>query len=387
MISKRFAFALFTLSALLALAVACGVAFATPLSAQKAAAQAKVRQVEQQLGSLQMSLERTVQQFDLARMKLQSAQYRVDRSRKQLRLAKYQLGVARTTLSNRVVAMYKQQPMSFMDVVFSSNSFADMTGLIQNWSAIGASDSQIVDTVESSVARVKRIKAESIAAREKARTYLAEVDTKKSRIEGKIAQQNQIYATEKQAVRTIEHKQAEAARIAAARAAEAARAAAAAATRATVAAAPVATPTAAASPTTGTSTTTSTGTTSTSAGTPVAAGAGHPEVIAIARHYLGVPYKYGGASPQTGFDCSGFVMYCYAQIGISLPHYSGAQQNMGVRVPMNALIPGDLVFRGMPVSYHVGMYAGGGVVIHSPHTGAVVSYESVLGWDFAVRLP
>ena len=79
-------------------------------------------------------------------------------------------------------------------------------------------------------------------------------------------------------------------------------------------------------------------------------------------------------------------MYCYAQIGISLPHYSGAQQNMGARVPMNQLVPGDLVFRGLPVSHHVGMYAGGGVAIHSPHTGAVVSYQSISYWDFAVRL-
>jgi cell wall-associated NlpC family hydrolase len=116
------------------------------------------------------------------------------------------------------------------------------------------------------------------------------------------------------------------------------------------------------------------------------AGAGHPEVIAIAKHYLGIPYKYGGASPATGFDCSGFVMYCYAQIGISLPHYSGYQQNMGTPVPMTALVPGDLVFRGRPVSYHVGMYAGGGLTIHSPHTGDVVRFAPLAGWEYAVRL-
>ncbi len=119
---------------------------------------------------------------------------------------------------------------------------------------------------------------------------------------------------------------------------------------------------------------------------PSAGGPGHPEVCAIAARYLGIPYLYGGASPSTGFDCSGFVMYVYAQIGISLPHYSGAQQQMGTPVPMNALLPGDLVFRGYP-AYHVGIYVGSGMVIHSPHTGAVVSYESVSGWDSAVRLP
>ena len=79
-------------------------------------------------------------------------------------------------------------------------------------------------------------------------------------------------------------------------------------------------------------------------------------------------------------------MYCYAQIGISLPHYSGYQQNMGTPVPMNALIPGDLVFMGYPVSYHVALYAGNGQVIQAPYTGAVVSYGSLAGFQYAVRL-
>jgi cell wall-associated NlpC family hydrolase len=96
---------------------------------------------------------------------------------------------------------------------------------------------------------------------------------------------------------------------------------------------------------------------------------------------------YGAANPAVGFDCSGLVMYCYAQIGIQLPHYSGYQQNMGVPVPMNALRPGDLVFMGYPVSYHVALYAGGGQVIEAPHTGDVVKYWPVSAFEYAVRLP
>ncbi len=60
---------------------------------------------------------------------------------------------------------------------------------------------------------------------------------------------------------------------------------------------------------------------------------------------------------------------------------------MGTPVPMNALIPGDLVFMGYPVSYHVALYAGGGQVIEAPHTGDVVRYDSVAGFQYAVRLP
>jgi cell wall-associated NlpC family hydrolase len=99
------------------------------------------------------------------------------------------------------------------------------------------------------------------------------------------------------------------------------------------------------------------------------------QVVAIAMRYLGVPYKWGGASPSTGFDCSGLTMYVYAQLGISLPHYAAAQYQMGVPVSRDQLQPGDLVFyRGLG---HMGMYIGGGNYIHAPQTGDVVKISGV----------
>ncbi|MDQ1004961.1 cell wall-associated NlpC family hydrolase [Neobacillus niacini] len=97
-------------------------------------------------------------------------------------------------------------------------------------------------------------------------------------------------------------------------------------------------------------------------------------VIANAKQYLGVPYVWGGSTPS-GFDCSGFVSYVYRSVGISLPRTSSAQQNVGTRVSMNQLQPGDLVFRGSP-AYHVGIYIGGGQYIHAPQTGDVVKIAS-----------
>jgi peptidoglycan DL-endopeptidase CwlO len=93
-------------------------------------------------------------------------------------------------------------------------------------------------------------------------------------------------------------------------------------------------------------------------------------VIANAKQYLGVPYVWGGSTPS-GFDCSGFVSYVYRSVGISLPRTSSAQQNVGTRISLNQLQPGDLVFRGSP-AYHVGIYIGGGQYIHAPQTGDVV---------------
>jgi peptidoglycan DL-endopeptidase CwlO len=101
-------------------------------------------------------------------------------------------------------------------------------------------------------------------------------------------------------------------------------------------------------------------------------------VVGIAMRYLGTPYQWGGSSPSTGFDCSGFVMYVFAQVGVSLPHNAAAQYGYGSPVSRSALQPGDIVFfNGLG---HNGIYVGGGQFIHSPHTGDVVKISSLSGW-------
>ena len=97
--------------------------------------------------------------------------------------------------------------------------------------------------------------------------------------------------------------------------------------------------------------------------------------IAAAQTMLGVPYRYGGSTPS-GFDCSGLMLWSWAQVGVSLPRTSGAQRAATQRITRDQLQPGDLVFYGSPVS-HVGMYVGGGQMIHSPHTGDVVKISPI----------
>ena len=97
--------------------------------------------------------------------------------------------------------------------------------------------------------------------------------------------------------------------------------------------------------------------------------------VAIAKRYLGVPYRWGGSSPATGFDCSGFVMYVYAKVGVSLPHNDAAQYRYGRAVSRAHLARGDLVF--FDGLGHVGIYVGRRRFIHAPHTGDVVKISSL----------
>jgi len=97
--------------------------------------------------------------------------------------------------------------------------------------------------------------------------------------------------------------------------------------------------------------------------------------VLFARHLVGVPYRWGGTSPSTGFDCSGFVQFVYRHYGIHLPRTTYSQFDTGRRVSRSALRPGDLVF--FDGVGHVGMYVGGGRFIHAPHSGTSVQISSL----------
>ena len=105
-------------------------------------------------------------------------------------------------------------------------------------------------------------------------------------------------------------------------------------------------------------------------------------IVRYARRFIGTRYSYGGTSPASGFDCSGFTRFVYAHFGITLPHWSGSQYGLGRRVSRTRLRPGDLVF--FDGLGHVGIYVGGGRFIHAPHTGTRVAIDPLSGW-YAAR--
>lgn len=125
--------------------------------------------------------------------------------------------------------------------------------------------------------------------------------------------------------------------------------------------------------TTGTTTSTNPGTgTGTGSGTTTSYDAKIAEVVAYAKQYLGVPYLWGGSSPA-GFDCSGLTSYVYNNLGLSIPRTASQQQR--ALTPTTDPVPGDLVFFGSP-AYHVGIYVSPGVMLDSPHPGAVVRLQA-----------
>jgi cell wall-associated NlpC family hydrolase/murein DD-endopeptidase MepM/ murein hydrolase activator NlpD len=104
------------------------------------------------------------------------------------------------------------------------------------------------------------------------------------------------------------------------------------------------------------------------------------KALAIAKEYLGTPYQWGGATPETNFDCSGLMQWAYKQVGIEIPRVTYDQVNVGEKIPkVDDLEAGDLVFfqDSSGDMHHVGMYIGDHKFIHAPHTGDVVKVSSL----------
>ncbi len=99
---------------------------------------------------------------------------------------------------------------------------------------------------------------------------------------------------------------------------------------------------------------------------------------------VGVPYRWGGESPDSGFDCSGLVRWSYGRVGVDVPHNSHALFGVGRRVPRAAMEPGDvLFFRGLG---HVGLYIGSGQMVHAPYSGKSVEIVRLSATNYGRRL-
>jgi cell wall-associated NlpC family hydrolase len=108
------------------------------------------------------------------------------------------------------------------------------------------------------------------------------------------------------------------------------------------------------------------------------------QAVAIAAEQQGKPYVWAAAGPYA-FDCSGLTMYVYGRLGRSIPHNTNSQYAAVAHISQGAKAPGDLIFFGSPGNvYHVGIYAGGDMMWHAPHSGTVVQLSPIWTSDYLV---
>ena len=319
------------------------------------ARQSQAESVLAQIRSIDSELDHAVDAYNLANLRLDRIERDQQKNRRYLRLARRNLAAAQRTLSKRLVYMYTTgSGSSTIEVLLGARSLDELVSRVETMNRVSAQDTEVLREVTRFRAEVQRRVRELRAAHAKQAEVVAAREAEQQRIEARLAQRQALLSTIRDEIARMQA--AERARQAALRRQAEARLP---AQQAAQQAAQDSIGVAASTP-----------------DATVAPPQVHGGVVGIALQFLGVPYVYGGASPK-GFDCSGLVMYAFAQIGVSLPHNAAAQYGYGTPVAKNQLQPGDLVFfNGLG---HNGIYIGGGQFVHAPHTGDVVKISSLSG--------
>jgi cell wall-associated NlpC family hydrolase len=327
-----------------------------PISAKRAEAQ----QVLNEINGLNASLSRADELLNLANIRLVHVKRQIVENRRELRIAKANLARSRKTIARRLVTLYTNTTeTSTLELILGAKSLDDILNQIDTENRVSSVDSQVIGEVEIYKASVKEHARKLAEAKRQVTDLVAMRRQQQRAIEVRLGERNALLssltAQIAELVRQAQIRQLVSARRAQQAAAEA-QAQQAQVTADTVVGASAQTP----------------------EGASVVAPSTHGGVVGVALSEQGVPYSWGGESPS-GFDCSGLVAYAYAQVGVSLPHSSYAQYNMGTSVPRDQLQPGDLVF--FDGVGHVGLYVGGGNFVHAPHTGTTVQVSNLdSGW-------
>ena len=360
--TKRRIFALGGGLAALAATLLVGASAATAdpsISSKREQAQAILAQIRQ----MDSELSHAIESYNLANIQLDQIDADLDANGRHLKVARSSLGVAELHIAKRLRALYiNGDAGGAVEVILGARSLDDLLDRLEMAERVGGQDSKVLKDLKRFRTEVKTRRARLRSDRARQAQIVGQRAAQKRSIEGQLAERQRLLASVKDEITRMEEaerrRQAQLEEQARARLAAAVAAAHQESTELSSdgVPAPVA----------------DDGSGSVSVSVPPAKYGG---VVGIAMQYLGVPYVWGGASPS-GFDCSGFAMYVYSQVGVSLPHNAAMQySSVGVYVPREQLQPGDLVF--FDGLGHMGMYIGGGQFIHAPHTGDVVKISSL----------
>lgn len=307
------------------------VATAAPADTKRAQA---VR-VKEQVSSLDEKLEIAAEDYNDANNAYQQVTARVKKTESKLKKLTARQKQLQSHLDVRVDGMYRTGPLGFIEILLGANSFEEFS---TNWDMLQAMNEQDAqDVAELKVTRSQVAQARTQLKQDQAKAK-AERDTmlaRKRTIDSQLAERKRMLAGLESEIRALEAEEAARERRS---------------------------------------------WNPPDYGNPSKAPNG--SVVSIALSRLGAPYSWGASGPNS-FDCSGFTMWVYAQVGISLPHSSRAQIGVGERVSRANLRPGDLVFFGRSRIHHVGIYIGDNRYIHAPHTGDVVKISSLDRSDYA----
>ena len=318
------------------------------------AAQAHARAVQAHVDRIGVNLESVIQHYDGAQVELQQVKASVRANKARLVVARASFHAAQTRIMSRLYTLYVDGKPSTLDVLAGAKNLSQVINRAEAAQVISNQDKELgLQALQFENAVQTRQHALTALRARRASTVL-HLAAERQQIQSALAEQQRLLASIHSSIHKLQVQ--EAARQARLRAEAEARLRRIAAEQAAAAR-------------------------QSSGGFPIptiiGTGAGHPQAATIALQYLGVPYLWGGTTPS-GFDCSGLVMYVYAQLGISLPRTTYSQWDATEPISTSQMQPGDLVF--FDGLGHVGIYIGGGEFVNAPHTGTVVQINSLASW-------
>ncbi|MDO9557278.1 MAG: NlpC/P60 family protein [Coriobacteriia bacterium] len=308
-----------------------GMALATPTSDK----QAEAAKVKAQVEELDAKVEIASDDYNEASAAYNAVTKKVKSAEQELAALTARQEELQKHLDTRVEGMYRSGPLGALELLFGATTFEEFASTWDLLKQMNENDADAVAELKATRAQISAVQVELKAQQAEAKKQLDIMDDRKASIEKQFAERKRVLAGIESEVRALQAAE-EAKRVSAAPRGD--------------------------------------------YGSPT--NAPRSEVVSIAKSKLGAPYVWGAAGPNA-FDCSGFTMWVYARVGVSLPHSSRSQISCGQRVSRANLAPGDLVFFGTSVIHHVGIYVGGGMYIHAPHTGDVVRIASMDRSDYA----